>query len=375
MFLFTSMRARVYGIAWTLVLIAVASTSCNSAVNTAQQGASVTGTQKPNTSYEQSTYTPRVRGRTTQTPYEPSSGAGDPYCNPPDAEIWLTPTSTSVGVGEPLRLDLLLRNPESSDAFMGQIMYRIDILPELFEGERVAESDKTLYPGESDMASFELVATKEGKADLIAKASYELHAVDVSWGSWTGCASLPIKVEVVAGQGATSVLDTTVQIHEPSTRTGIPGVDIVLDAVLTRDQEAIKDLIRYSISACTNEMGLGGPPKCREGEPVGTMVEVLPFLGPEGHFLRRDEVRDWSGLDIKGLYAVYLVSEQAFADPDYPAGEYAAVFLHGHGISFVTLQIDNGAIIRIDNQFGYPPDEQLMKDASQVITPPKSDQE
>jgi hypothetical protein len=258
---------------------------------------------------------------------------------------------------------------------MGQILYRLEVLPDLFEGEQVADSDKTLYPGESDNASFELIAITEGTADLTAKASYELHATDLSWGSWTGCVSNPVKIEVVAGQGAPAVLDTTIQIHEPSTRTGIPGIDVVLDAVLSRDQEAIRDLIRYNVSACTNEMGLGGPPKCREGELAGTKVEVLPFLGPEGHFLRRDEVGDWSGLDIKGLYAVYVVSEQAYTDPDYPAGEYAAVFLHGHGISFVTLQIDDGAIVRIDNNFGYPPDEQLMRDASRVITPPKSDQE
>jgi hypothetical protein len=253
---------------------------------------------------------------------------------------------------------------------MGQIQYRLDILPNLFVGGGLLESDKTLYPGESDTASFVLTGTMEGTAELIAKASYELHAVDLSSGSWTGCESHPLIIDVVAGQGAPSVQDNSVKLHPPSTRTGIQSVDNVLEAVLARDQEAFLDMIHYTVSACTIEMGLGGPPKCREGETEGTKVEVLPFLGPEGHFLRKEEIENWDGLDVEGLYAVYLVSEKAYTDPDYPAGEYAAVFLHGHGVSYVTLQIDDRGIVRIDNDFGYPPDEQLLRDASKIILPP-----
>ena len=364
--------AQVCGTATRIVLIAVALTACNPEANIEQHGSVATESQVPTDTFKQSTNTPRALDPVIRTPFEPSSRTGDPYCNPSETEIWLIPSTTSVRVGEPLHVDLQLHNPASSGVFMGQIQYRLEILPDLFVGELVTESDKTLYPGESDTVSFELFTTFEGSADLTAKASYELHAVDLSWGSWTGCTSYPLKIEVQTDEGVPTATDTSIRVHEPSTRTGIPSVDIVLDAVIAGDQAAINKLIRFNVSACTDVMGLGGPPKCREGEPGGTQVEVLPFLGPEGHFLRRDDIGDWLGLDVNGLYAVYLVAEKAFSDPDYPAGQYAVVFVDSHGESFVTLQIKDGGIVRIDYILGYPPEEQLMRDASRVITPPLS---
>ncbi len=50
---------------------------------------------------------------------------------------------------------------------------------------------------------------------------------------------------------------------------------------------------------------LGGPPPCRKGEAEGTVVEVLPSRGPEGSFMRKDEVGNWLGL-VQLVYMLYI---------------------------------------------------------------------
>ncbi|NIS79367.1 MAG: hypothetical protein GTO14_03895 [Anaerolineales bacterium] len=310
----------------------------------------------------------------TPTAPEATTWISNPYCNPEGTGLWLVPSSTFLEEGEALEVALFLENAEDSVGFMGQVQYRLEIAPKLMEGDLgPMVSTKTLYPGDLEMVTFQLRAVETGQAQMRGLASYELHALDMSWGSWTGCATFPVDIEVVSSDGGPSLQDQMPAIHAPSTRTGVAEINVVLDAVLARDQEAVKALVRYTLSACTHADGLGGPPKCREGEADGTRLEVLPFLGPEGHFLRREEVEAWSGLQIKGLIAVYRVSEEAYSDPDYPAGEYAAVFLHGHGVSYITLQIEDGYIVRIDNDFGYPPEDRLLKDAAEILLHPPRD--
>ncbi len=158
--------------------------------------------------------------------------------------------------------------------------------------------------------------------------------------------------------------------HDPETRTGVGDVDRIIDVVLEGDSEKIKDALTLTVTGCTRADGLGGPPKCREGEPEGTPVEVLPFLGPEGNFLRRDELDEWPGIEVAGLYAVYLVSEAAYSDENYPAGEYAVVFLDASEVTHIALQVVEGGIVRIDYIFGDSLDTRLERDAEEILLPP-----
>ena len=57
-----------------------------------------------------------------------------------------------------------------------------------------------------------------------------------------------------------------------------------------------------------------------------------------------------------GLYAVYRVSDEAYSHKDYPAGEYGIVFRTKSPHFIVTLQVENGSILRIDSDFGTPPE-------------------
>jgi hypothetical protein len=114
-------------------------------------------------------------------------------------------------------------------------------------------------------------------------------------------------------------------------------------------------MVQFTQAGCTFEDGLGGPPKCEEGEVEGEMVEVLPFLGPEGHFLRKENIDSWVGIDASDLYAVYSVSDSAFSDPIYPSGKYAIAFISEARFLITTLQIVEGRIVRVDSALGNPP--------------------
>jgi hypothetical protein len=159
------------------------------------------------------------------------------------------------------------------------------------------------------------------------------------------------------------------QVHFASVRTGIDDIDQVIDLVLGVDDNAIRNALVFSLIECTHEDGLGGPPKCREGEEEGAEVEVLPILGPEGHFFRQDEIEDWRGIGVVGLYAAYEVSTRAFSDENYPAGEFAAMFMESDH-QFLVLQIVNGGIVRIDYVMGGDPEDKIDREARRVILAP-----
>lgn len=136
-------------------------------------------------------------------------------------------------------------------------------------------------------------------------------------------------------------------------RTGIAELDTIIETALSGDSAGLRSLIEFTPAHCTNAEGLGGPPKCLPDEPEGALVEVLPFLGPEGNFIRRSDMEDWNGVQVESLYAVYEVSDAAYSDENYPRGEYALVFLTDLGAS-IALQVTKGRIVRIDYGFMAP---------------------
>lgn len=161
---------------------------------------------------------------------------------------------------------------------------------------------------------------------------------------------------------------------ERGVETGVDELDRAIQIVLDGDMNALRSLIRYTEAECTFEDGLGGPPKCKEGEDEGETVEVLPFLGPEGHFIRKDDINSWTGIDASDLYAVYSVSGSAFSDPIYPSGEYAIAFINEARFLITTLQIVEGNIVRVDSHMGNPPEIRLDDVDIYLIPPLELDQ-
>jgi len=179
----------------------------------------------------------------------------------------------------------------------------------------------------------------------------------------------PRPTEKPAGEGS-GVTVHGLLVHYADIQTGLDGVDQIIDIVLAGNSSEFHQRARFTSSACTHEMALGGPEKCREGEAEGTLVDVLPFLGAEGSHLRRDELSNWQGLDVAGLYAVYRVSDEAYSTNDYPAGEYGIAFRTKEPHTIVTLQVENGRILRIDTDFGTPPEINFERDAQEIILAP-----
>ena len=158
--------------------------------------------------------------------------------------------------------------------------------------------------------------------------------------------------------------------------TGLRIVDQVLQGVANGDAETLRALVEYTNAECTQQDGLGGPPKCREGEAEGTPVEVLAFLGSEGGHLRKDEMENWSGIKATGVYAVYEVNAAAISSEEYyPVGKYVILFVDEENKAAIALRIGERGIVRIDDIIdSSPPNLRAMieREASTVLLQPKS---
>lgn len=162
--------------------------------------------------------------------------------------------------------------------------------------------------------------------------------------------------------------------HPLDTRTGVEVIDRVLDAVTSGDRQALFSMVEFTNAKCTKLEGLGGPPKCREGEPEGTPMEVLPFLSSEGHYMRRDEIEQWNGIDPTGLYAIYAVNAAAITSEQYfPVGEYVILLITEGSDPAVALRVGESGIVRVDTMFDASPEALKAKiehEALKVILPP-----
>jgi hypothetical protein len=163
------------------------------------------------------------------------------------------------------------------------------------------------------------------------------------------------------------------RFHPLTIRTGVAEVDHVIDTVTGRDAELLRSLIQFTNTKCTRVEGLGGPPKCREGEAEGTPVDVLPIYGPEGHFIHKEEIESWPGVDPQGLYAVYEVAPDFVPEVDYPAGKYAIMLVDQENQQVVSLRVADGRIVRADYLLDLSPEflkGWIQREASNVILAP-----
>ena len=186
---------------------------------------------------------------------------------------------------------------------------------------------------------------------------------------------LPVILAIVALLSAcTSPLSPSVAATAaPKNQTGLTELDAIIAAALAGDVRDLRQLFAYTQTMCTFAEGLSGPPKCRPDDEEGSPVEVLPFLGPEGHFIRKADMDSWTGLEVSGLFAAYQVLDSAYSDQDYPAGEYALVFAGSpEAPTSITLQVRHGRIVRIDFGSDDPPVIR-PEDVAKYLVPPRQD--
>ena len=149
----------------------------------------------------------------------------------------------------------------------------------------------------------------------------------------------------------------------------------MLAAVASRDLQLLRSLVKFTPTKCTLRDGLGGPPKCLYGEGEGTPVEVLPLLGSEGSFIRKDGIENWQGIEVSGLYAIYRVSAAVKSEDYYPAGQIAVIFVAAENKPAVSLRLSEGGIVRVDHIFDTSPESLeaiLQREAAELILAPIS---
>jgi hypothetical protein len=179
----------------------------------------------------------------------------------------------------------------------------------------------------------------------------------------------PDETPIVSGVPTIDPTLATLQLAvlPPELRTGIAELDLVIDAVLKHAFQSLRGLTAFTQIGCTNADSLGGPPKCSPDEVEGTVVEVVPFMGAEGHHKRREEYQTWEGPDVLGLLAVYKVSALAYSTPSFPAGDYALVFLDHQGATTLTMQVSQGKIIRYDYRDGSQIESEINQNSEEVL--------
>lgn len=121
-----------------------------------------------------------------------------PYCRPSEAFLDLSVPATQPEVGQILTVTVTLANGDESATQLGLIRYSLDAQPEaLVVGDiEPVEHRSTILPGNFDQAQFVLRAAAPGKVVLTASTSYEMHATDFSWASWSGCQSHPLEISI-----------------------------------------------------------------------------------------------------------------------------------------------------------------------------------
>lgn len=148
----------------------------------------------------------------------------------------------------------------------------------------------------------------------------------------------------------------------------VPHLDDLVSAASSGSTEDLLALVQFSSLPCTKEEGMGGPPKCFADEAEGTLVEVLPILGPEGHHIRRSEISSWPGIGDAQLYAAYRNSDSTYSDEFFPAGDFGVAFLMPDKVNVVVFQVTDDGIVRIDYNV-LSSFEDMLRDSEVVVGP------
>jgi hypothetical protein len=176
-----------------------------------------------------------------------------------------------------------------------------------------------------------------------------------------GCAEAP--EELVANRKLTDVVLTP-----QATRTGVPGLDAVIDAVQRHDIDTIASMIRLTDVPCI----VRGPSfpsieviECGPGQLEGTPVKSFMIASCEGTYMQEAaQGTDYALLRLRPahnqVYAVYQTRPRsAFGSDEFPHVDYAVMLtttIEGHDAGLALL-IGSDGVVGIDEDCGLPPDQ------------------
>ncbi len=152
-------------------------------------------------------------------------------------------------------------------------------------------------------------------------------------------------------------------------RTGDAALDLIIQAVEDRDIEALAPLVVHPTVACTTAQGLGGPPKCEDGMPEGTELQVFPYAACEGSWTRfgvqniasfaTRTAGPWGVINVDS----YWGSTDGWESPDTFLAFHTAAPSEGQ-ISY--LEIADGRIVRASYGCGGTLDDLLAVSSMQL---------
>ena len=105
----------------------------------------------------------------------------------------------SLEVGQSVSVTITLVNGDASGVRLGQIQVSLGVQPPdilILDNLGPVAHPQTLEPGGSAETEFALRAVAPGRATLTGSTSFEMHTLDYSSGSWSGCYSGPLEILV-----------------------------------------------------------------------------------------------------------------------------------------------------------------------------------
>jgi hypothetical protein len=167
--------------------------------------------------------------------------------------------------------------------------------------------------------------------------------------------------------------------HPADVRTGIPDVDVVIDALLSYDGDRIASLAELSLVACGPRSDQsGGPPVCPPGVAVGMPVRVFPSSQCEGFWVSESGVRhDLGSISPPGSRIYAVAANPHPVDPRNPAGDYLIIlaFPSPPEIAKVfanVVHVTHGRIVRLTGSCAASPEAWLanLMPRALVLPPP-----
>ncbi len=133
--------------------------------------------------------------------------------------------------------------------------------------------------------------------------------------------------------------------------TGIAEVDRAIAIILENDIELRRDLVQFKTSGCTQELGMGGPPKCESGQEEGTPVDHFPILGPgEGMHIEPEDIDLVLDFHAESLYAAFRHKDEPDLETSFEPGAHVLVFPTGDadGANVLVHLNEEGKMVRLD---------------------------
>lgn len=170
---------------------------------------------------------------------------------------------------------------------------------------------------------------------------------------------------VTATEGA-QLSPTSVGTRTPpsGSRTDIPEVDAILDAIESGEPDRIGSLLRFTPSPCVSPASTGGLVVCRPDQAVGTPVDILPVSVCEETFMTRQVIDPY----LETLAEVFLHGVYKAPPGIEPPAQYVAVFSKSPQERWpgLAVAIDQGQIVKFF--FAMPiPDSNFCAQTSEEI--------